>query len=206
MIAVIDYKMGNLGSLTNALSFLGCDFTVSSKPDEILSANKIILPGVGSFSAAMKHLEEWNLVVLLKEAVSRKNIPILGICLGMQILASSGEEGGPVAGLGLIKGSVNSISSKLPEARVPHIGFNSVDVKKRSPDIFEGISTGTDFYFLHSYHFDCGDIADISSTVEYGGYDFTASVQKGNVFGVQFHPEKSQGNGLRVLKNFISMN
>lgn len=204
MIAIIDYKMGNIKSLKNALDFLGCKSCVTNNAEIILSADKIILPGVGAFNIAMKNLQEFNLIRILKHAVFENNVPILGICLGMQILADMGEENGPTEGLGWIEGQVKHFSFSDSKIRIPHVGFNSVYFENKTPNLFKGLKRGADFYFVHSYHFVCKDNSDVSSWAHYGE-NFVSSVQKGNVFGVQFHPEKSQSNGLTVLKNFISL-
>ena len=204
MIAIIDYKMGNIKSLENALSFLGCESCVTNQAEKILGADKIILPGVGAFDVAMKNLQKNNLVETLNTAVFEKHIPILGICLGMQLLASRGEENGLTDGLGWISGTVKRFSFNNKNIRIPHIGFNSVDFEDRSPNLFEGLTEGADFYFVHSYHMMCENNADVASWTEYGE-KFVSSVQKGNIFGTQFHPEKSQSNGLKLLRNFIAL-
>jgi glutamine amidotransferase len=204
MIAIIDYKMGNIKSLENALDFLGCESCVTNQAQTILKADKIILPGVGAFDVAMKNLQKYNIIDSLNKAVFEKNIPILGICLGMQILATVGEENGPTDGLGWIDGSVKRFSLGDSKIRIPHIGFNSVDFEDNLPNLFEGLTKGADFYFVHSYHMICGSNSDVSSWTQYGE-KFVSSVQKGNIFGTQFHPEKSQSNGLKLLKNFISL-
>jgi imidazole glycerol-phosphate synthase subunit HisH len=199
MIAIVDYKMGNIKSLKNAMDFLGADCCVTSKADEILNAEKIILPGVGAFNIAMKNLKELDLVEVLNRAVFEKNISILGICLGMQIFAARGEENELVDGLGWIKGTVKRFSDDL---RIPHIGFNEVDFKNKSLDLFSGIENGANFYFVHSYHIICEEPSDAIAWTDYGE-KFVSIVRRGNITGVQFHPEKSQSNGLVLLKNFI---
>lgn len=195
--------MGNIKSLENALDFLGCKSCVTNKAEIILSADKIILPGVGAFDLAMKNLQKLNLIETLNQAVFEENIPILGICLGMQILADTGEENGPTDGLGWINGSVRHFSFSDSKLRIPHVGFNSIRFENKSPNLFNGLANGADFYFVHSYHMICERDSDVSSWTNYGE-KFVSSVQKGNIFGVQFHPEKSQSNGLTILKNFIS--
>lgn len=205
MIAIIDYQMGNIRSLMNALEFLGCEHCLTRNAEEIVIADKIMLPGVGAFDLAMDNLKKFDLLDVLNCAVLEKKIPILGICLGMQLLASSGQENTQTKGLDWIDGAVESISLLDPDVRVPHIGFNSVTIFDKEPNLFAGLEDGTDFYFIHSYHMICKDSSDITSQVEYGEVDVVSSVQKDNVFGTQFHPEKSQNNGLTFLKNFISI-
>jgi glutamine amidotransferase len=204
MIAIIDYKMGNIQSLKNALNFLGAECCVTNDSDVIIGADKIILPGVGAFNIAMKNLQGFNLIGILNQAVFDNNTPILGICLGMQILADIGEEDGPTEGLGWIDGQVKRFSFSESKLRIPHIGFNSVYSENKNPNLFSGLKNGSDFYFVHSYRMACKENSDVSSWAYYGE-KFVSSVQKDNVFGVQFHPEKSQSNGLTVLKNFISL-
>jgi len=204
MIAIIDYKMGNIKSLENAIGFLGCKSCVTNQADIILTADKIILPGVGAFDVAMKNLKKYQIIEPLTKAVFENNIPILGICLGMQLLATLGEENGLTEGLGWINGTVRRFSFDDEKIRIPHIGFNSVDYVDKSPNLFEGLTKGADFYFVHNYRMICEDNADVSSWTYYGE-KFVSGVQKGNVFGTQFHPEKSQSNGLKLLKNFISL-
>lgn len=204
MIAIIDYKMGNIKSLENALHFLGCESCVTNQAQEILSADKIILPGVGAFDVAMENLRKYNIIDTLNTAVLEKKIPLLGICLGMQLLASHGDENQPTDGLGWIDGTVQRFSFQNSKIRVPHIGFNSVHYEDRSPNLFDGLTKEADFYFVHSYRMICKSNSDVASWTEYGE-KFVSSVQKGNVFGTQFHPEKSQSNGLKLLRNFISL-
>ncbi|KJJ85230.1 imidazole glycerol phosphate synthase subunit HisH [Candidatus Omnitrophus magneticus] len=204
MITIIDYKMGNIKSLMNALDFLGCGFCFTNSAETILKSEKIILPGVGAFDKAMENLMEFGLIDVLNEVVLNKKIPILGICLGMQILATSGEEHSACKGLGWIQGAVRHISRVAPDARTPHIGFNAVFKNEGKENIlYQGLKDGTDFYFVHSYQMMCSRAEDVSGWIEYSGARLTASVQKDNIFGVQFHPEKSQSNGLALLKNFV---
>lgn len=204
MIVIVDYKMGNIKSLENALNFLGVAYCISHKAQVILNATKIILPGVGTFDMAMHHLRTGNLIETLHKAVLEKHIPILGICLGMQILSEYGEEGAYTKGLGWIKGGVERFSFAQEKLRIPHIGFNTVSFIYKKPNLFDGLQESADYYFVHSYRMLCEDINDISGWAVYGNR-FVASVQKNNIFGVQFHPEKSQSNGLTLLKNFISI-
>lgn len=196
MVAIIDYGMGNVASVQKALHFLKIDSKVTSNFEEINNSKYIILPGVGSFRQAMENLEKKELVSFLKQKVSEGK-PFLGICLGMQLLAERGHEDGLTAGLGFIEGDVIIIpKTDLP---VPHIGWNNITIK--IPQYFDNLKDNN-FYFVHSYFFNAKNINDISATVKYGN-DLVAVVQKNNVFGTQFHPEKSQTSGLQLLKNFI---
>lgn len=196
MVAIIDYGMGNVASVQKALHFLKIDSKVTSNYEDINNSKYIILPGVGSFRQAMENLEKRKLVSFLKEKVEEGK-PFLGICLGMQLLAERGHEDGLTAGLGFIEGDVIIIpKTDLP---VPHIGWNNITIK--IPQYFDNLKDNN-FYFVHSYFFNAKNINDISATVKYGN-DLVAVVQKNNVLGTQFHPEKSQTSGLQVLKNFI---
>lgn len=203
MIAIVDYGLGNVRSVMGALEFLGVSAKVTTSPDDLFAATKLILPGVGSFRAAIENIDRRNLREPIVSCVRGQNKPILGICLGMQLLAEVGEEDGPSAGLGLIPGEVKHFPEFAPPIRVPHIGFNSVSFVCSQP-LFEGLGDRADFYFVHSYRMVCTDAADVSSWCEYGDR-FTASVQRGHVYGTQFHPEKSQTSGLRLLKNFVEL-
>ncbi len=203
MLAIVDYKMGNVHSLRNALAFLGCEARVSRDPEVLLAADKLILPGVGAFDAAMANLRQFGLVEILDEVVRRRGVPVLGICVGMQIMASRGTENGPSEGLGWIDGTVQAIAPLTPETPVPHVGFNDVKIAAGHTDLVGDFPGPTDFYFVHSYHMDCGDPADQIGIVDYGGKALTAMVRRGNVLGVQFHPEKCQSNGLRLLTAFL---
>lgn len=202
MISILNYGLGNIGSISNALEFLHIKYKVINSGEEILKAHKIILPGVGSFLEGMKKIKENFLEEPLKESVLMKKIPILGICLGFQLFAEEGEEGGLQKGLMFIKGSVQKFSFNNIEAKIPHIGFNTVFLKKSK--LFENLGEKCDFYFMHSYRFICEEENCITSICNY--YEpFVSSIEKENIFGVQFHPEKSQSNGLRVLQNFSNL-
>jgi imidazole glycerol-phosphate synthase subunit HisH len=199
-IALIDYGMGNIRSIKNALLHIG-DFQidVTDNPEMIQAANCIILPGVGAFPDAMKNLRDRNLIGLLNDQVLTKKKPLLGICLGMQLLFSSSTEGGDNKGLDWIPGVVERID--LKNYRVPHVGWNDLHLQQSS-SIFENLGYDKNFYFVHSYHVACPG-KFVSATFEYG-QEFTAAVQKDNIIGMQFHPEKSQQNGMQVLKQFIA--
>jgi glutamine amidotransferase len=202
MTTIIDYGMGNLHSLQNALSHLGEKSITSSDPEVIRTANNLMLPGVGSFGQAMRNINSKNLHEAIHEAVISRAVPFLGICLGMQLLAFEGEEEGNNRGLGLIEGSVKKL--KGGGLRLPHIGFNAVHVNNTKGNLYMDIPDGSDFYFVHSYHFECNDLNNVLGTTEYGS-SFVSSVQKNNIYGVQFHPEKSQTNGLKLLSNFLKI-
>lgn len=205
MIIIIDYKAGNLKSVFNAFEAIGQKTIVTNNVADLKKAAAIVIPGVGAFGDGIASLRQLNLIEPLNEEVIEKKKPYLGICLGMQFLATEGYELGRHPGLGWIDGTVRLIKPNGPEFRIPHIGWNNIQITKRGP-LFEGLEEEPVFYFVHSYHFenkdDSGDI--LSSTCWHGG-TITSSVQKENIFGVQFHPEKSQRNGLKVLKNFVSI-
>lgn len=201
MIIIVDYDMGNVGSVKNALDFLGAPSLLSRDPKDLEAASHIILPGVGAFGDGITNLKKCGLIsVLASEALGKKK-PFLGICLGMQLLAATGEEGGTHAGLGWIQGRVRHFDIDQKKFRVPHMGWNDVRSKPEAK-LFKDISSSI-FYFVHSYVFEPKDKDVVSATCEYGEM-FAASVQKGNLFGVQFHLEKSQKSGLAVLKNFLA--
>ncbi len=199
MIGILNYGMGNLRSVANALSFLGLDFFVVSKAEEIRRADKLVLPGVGAFGAGMKNLGDFGFLPVLQDEVLAKKKPILGICLGMQLFAERGFEDGEHPGLGWIPGAVRRIEPKDRALKVPHMGWNEARIQKDSL-LFQGIAPNSNFYFVHSYYLDCPP-KYISSTCDYG-LEFTASVEWRNMYGTQFHPEKSQDAGLTLLRNF----
>ncbi|NQU95474.1 MAG: imidazole glycerol phosphate synthase subunit HisH [Candidatus Omnitrophica bacterium] len=205
MVSIVNYKMGNIRSIQNALSYLGVDSRVIDSPEEILTSKKLILPGVGSFRVAMEHIRAMKLFEALNEAALKQGVPLLGICLGMQLLATEGEEEGPTKGFGWIPGRVKRFSPERLSIKVPHIGFNTVYFEPKSKTLFEGLETCADFYFVHSYRMICEEPEKcVSSWADYGER-FVASVEHRNIFGTQFHPEKSQSNGLTVLKNFCAI-
>lgn len=198
-IVIIDYDMGNTLSISNALSKLGYESTVSYQKSDINNADGLILPGVGAFKEAMHNLNNKNIIQTLEKNIIQDKKPILGICLGMQIMANSGEEMGYTKGLGWIDAEVKKIN--IPGMAVPHVGWNSIDIIKKEP-LFKGIMSDSHFYFDHSYHFIC-DEKYISSYTQYKEL-VVASVQKNNIFATQFHPEKSQNLGLRLIRNFLN--
>lgn len=197
-VLVVDYGVGNVKSVTNALERLGYRYTVSSALADIAAGERYILPGVGAFEEAMRNLRECGIIDALKEEVVSRGKPLLGICLGMQVLAEDSTENGMHQGLGLIPGHVVRIEAH-DQVRVPHVGWNNLSVSKTDP-LFARIAEGSRFYFDHSYHF-AAEAAYVAATCEYGA-GITAAVQHGSIFGVQFHPEKSQNNGLRLIRAF----
>lgn len=199
MIALIDYDAGNMRSVEKALDFLGEKPVVTRKREEILGADRIILPGVGSFGDTMHNLEAFGLTEVIKEAVEKK-IPLLGICLGMQVLFEKSEESPGVKGLGILEGEIVRFP-KTEGLKIPHMGWNSLSCSKDGR-LFEGLEENPYVYFVHSYYLKAKDPKIVKATAEYG-VTIHASVEKGSVFGCQFHPEKSGGTGLHILKNFI---
>ena len=202
MIALIDYGVGNLFSLASSFKEVGADTVVTGDPDVIRKADKIILPGVGAYENAIKKLRESGLdKIVIEEA--EKGKPVMGVCLGMQLLFEESHEYGIHKGLGLIKGKVVSMHERIPsELKVPHIGWNALHFKNET-EIFKYIKDGDCVYFVHSYYAET-DSENITATTDYG-YEITASVHKGNIYGCQFHPEKSGNVGLNILKAFCEM-
>ena len=204
MIAVIDYGMGNLRSVQKALEAVGLEATVTSNKKKLKDAAAIVLPGVGAFADCMANLRERDLIEPILRSIETGK-PYLGLCLGLQILLDYSEEFGRRKGLGLIPGKVVRFPEGLTDERgdrlkVPHMGWNTVSIQKRNP-LFKGIQTRSHFYFVHSYYADCADPADISAVVNYG-LDFTVCIRRDNIYACQFHPEKSQKLGLKLLANF----
>lgn len=202
MIGVLNYGMGNLRSVANALSFLGLDFSIISTREDIRQADKLIVPGVGAFASGMKNLGDFGFIPVLTEEVLKKRKPILGICLGMQLFAERSFEDGETVGLGWVKGEVRKIEPRDPALKVPHMGWNEGVLEKNSL-LFSGIAEHSDFYFVHSYYLACGPEI-VTMTCEYG-MEFPASIEVKNIFGTQFHPEKSQNAGLMLLRNFANL-
>jgi imidazole glycerol-phosphate synthase subunit HisH len=200
-IVIIDYGVGNTYSVSNAIKFLGYKKLKISNDEKIIrGADALILPGVGAFDEATKNLKERNLVDVLNEEVLIKNKPILGICLGMQLLATESEENGLHKGLNWIEGKVKKLN--LPEGfAIPHVGWNDIYCKAVDP-LFNKSGNHSNFYFDHSYYFDCDD-KYVAAYCDYGK-KVTAAVQHKNIFGVQFHPEKSQTNGLKLFRSFFN--
>lgn len=203
-VTIVDYGMGNLWSVQSALSFLGYVAKVSSDPDEILRADSLLLPGVGSFRKAMISLQQKGIDQAITEAVQLKGRKILGICLGMQLMGLNSSEDGRTVGLGLIKSEVDKFSLKeIGPNKLPHIGF---DLVHRPPGtrLFNGLPNAADFYFVHSYRMLPIRLTGKSAICHYG-IEFLAAYEQDNIFATQFHPEKSQANGLILLKNFLAL-
>ena len=201
MIAIIDYDAGNIKSVEKALEFLGEKTVVTKDREMILAADGVILPGVGAFGVAMQKLEKYGLVDVIKECIEKK-IPFLGICLGLQLLFEDSEESPGVKGLGILKGSI----VRIPAAKglkIPHIGWNQLKFPQKGR-LFEGIEENSFVYFVHSYYLKAKEEEIVTATTEYG-VTIHASVEQGNVFACQFHPEKSSTVGLKILENFIAV-
>ncbi|MDQ1326203.1 MAG: imidazole glycerol-phosphate synthase subunit HisH [Campylobacterota bacterium] len=203
VIGIVDYKMGNLASVINAFAKVGAAVILESDPDKLEQYDKLILPGVGAFGDAMEHLKSNG----MDEAVKRfaqSGKPLLGICLGMQLLFESSEEFGSHEGLGLIPGKVvafNECRFDHPH-KVPHMGWNELFKQKETP-LFQGLPDAFYLYFVHSYHVQCEDSYAIGKT--HYGYTFVSAVQKDNIYGIQPHPEKSHENGLKIIENFVKL-
>ncbi len=198
MIAIIDYDAGNLKSVEKALNYLGEETTVTRERKAILTADKVILPGVGAFGEAMERLRQYELDKVIRETVD-KGTPFLGVCLGLQLLFAGSEENGGVEGLHILDGRIVRIPSQ-PGLKIPHIGWNSLHLQNQGR-LFEGIEEGAFVYFVHSYYLKAEKEDIVKASAEYG-VQIHASVEQGNVFACQFHPEKSSGVGLRILQNF----
>jgi len=201
MIAIIDYDAGNIKSVEKALHYLGEETTVTRDPQTLLNADKVILPGVGSFGQAMENLHTYGLVPVIHEIVEKKT-PFLGICLGLQLLFESSEETPGVEGLGILKGKIVKIPP-APGLKIPHMGWNNIKVKEDSR-LFKGLPENPYVYFVHSYYLQADDEDIVAATTEYG-VKIHAAVEKDNIFACQFHPEKSSTVGLQILKNFVSL-
>jgi len=202
-LMIVDYRTGNLNSIKRALARIGISSFISSSPAEIASAEKIILPGVGHFATAMSRLRELGLIDVLNRSVLNDKKPVLGICLGMELMAAHSNEG-DVDGLGWINAkAVRFRLNELGRCKVPHMGWNQISIKKSSR-LMDGIQDGSEFYFAHSYHLSVADRSAILNETDYESI-FTSAIESGNIFGVQYHPEKSHDLGLRLLKNFAHM-
>ena len=201
MIAVIDYDAGNIRSVEKAMLYLGQETAVTRDRDVILGADKVILPGVGSFGDAMGKIRQYGLEGVIHE-VAEKQTPFLGICLGLQLLFERSDESPGVSGLGILEGEVLRIPER-PELKIPHMGWNSLTFPRRSR-LFSGVPEEPYVYFVHSYYLKAADEGIVTASADYGAH-IHASVEKGNVFACQFHPEKSGDVGLQILKNFVEL-
>lgn len=201
MIAIIDYDAGNIKSVEKALQYIGEDTVISRDRDEILSADKVVLPGVGAFGDAMQKLKDYNLVNTIYDVVEQKT-PFLGICLGLQLLFENSDETPGVSGLGILPGEIVRIPDK-PGFKIPHIGWNSLQLSNDGR-LFQGIDEQSYVYFVHSYYLRAREESIVKASTEYVTH-IHASVEKDNVFACQFHPEKSGDVGLSILKNFVKI-
>jgi glutamine amidotransferase len=200
---IIDYGSGNLRSAAKAFERAGAEVRVTADADEVRRAERIVLPGVGAFADCRRGLDAVpGMVEALEEAVRRKGRPFLGICVGMQLMSERGREFETVAGLGWVKGEVVAIRPSDPALKIPHMGWNELSFRRAHP-LVEGLAPGAHAYFVHSYHLAGGAPDDLLATTDYGGA-VTAIVAQGNVAGTQFHPEKSQATGLRLISNFLA--
>jgi len=201
MITIIDYGLGNVGSIANMVKKVGGKNIITSNKDEIKKAKKLLLPGVGAFDNAVKNLKKQDLWNTVKEKVLINKTPILGICLGMQLLTKGSEEG-ELEGFGFVDAYAKKFGFENSDLKIPHMGWNTIKLQKKS-FLFEGMENQENrFYFVHSYMVECGEKKDILTTTHYG-YNFTSSFEKDNVVGCQFHPEKSHKFGMTLFKNFV---
>jgi len=204
LITIIDYGSGNISAIGNIYERLNIDYKIAKSPLEIIGAHKLFLPGVGAFDETMILLENSGFRKALDIEVLIKMVPIIGICVGMQVLGCSSEEG-KLPGLGYIKGHVKRLDENLiiNKPSLPHMGWNDISLISQSP-LFEDIDTEIGFYFLHSFYFECDNHSDVMATTEYG-QSFASAINHKNVYGIQFHPEKSHHNGVSLLKNFANL-
>ncbi len=209
MIAIVDYGVGNLGSIKNMLDRIGAESLITCDAATIAAAEKIILPGVGAFDRGMQNLRTYGLIDVLEEKVRKQRTNFLAICLGMQLLTWRSEEGAE-RGLGWVEGDTIRFPSDLEAQEgvgrlpVPHMGWNALNVQHRACRLFEGLGSSPRFYFVHSYYVRPADTADVAARTVYG-MEFTSAIQRDNIFGVQFHPEKSHKFGMTLLRNFANL-
>jgi glutamine amidotransferase len=199
-VLLVDYGMGNLGSVRRALEECGAHVLISDDPHDLKLASRIILPGVGAFCDGMNHLAQGGWIEPLRQAILEDTLPVLGICLGMQLMMSQGDEGGGAPGLGFFAGRVRRMVASEGE-RIPHVGWNELQMTRDTP-LLKGIPPGTDFYFVHSYCVEPVLTETVTATTPYAG-GVPAAIGRDNIWGVQFHPEKSAKAGFRLLKNFL---
>jgi imidazole glycerol-phosphate synthase subunit HisH len=204
MIGIVDYGMGNLLSVYNAIDYLGSSVKICKHPEDLAHVDRIIIPGVGAFKDCIDKINETGFSEALNKEVLKNAKPTMGICLGMQVMGKRSFEGGEFAGLGWFDADIVRLRPSDPTLRVPNIGWNTIKFNKEVP-LFKGLPEEPDFYLVHSYYFKVNDANDVVATYDYN-YDVTASILKDNIFATQFHPEKSQDFGLRILSNFIKWN
>lgn len=204
MITIIDYGSGNINAIANIYEKLKVEYKIAKTPEDVVGAQKIFLPGVGAFDETISKLDSIGFRKVLDKEVLENNVPIIGICVGMQILAESSEEG-TLNGLGYIKGKVKKIDATLLQhkPKLPHLGWNSIEIKRAS-SLLNGIDPEMGFYFLHTYYFECENDNDVLTSTYYGR-SFSSAVNNKNVYGIQFHPEKSHSNGVNLLHNFAKL-
>jgi glutamine amidotransferase len=204
MITIIDYGSGNIRAIGNIYDTLKIAYKIAKSPEEVIGPEKIFLPGVGAFDETISKLDQTGFRKVLDFEVLQNKVPIIGICVGMQILAESSEEG-KLLGLGYIKGKVKRIDESLlnQKPKLPHLGWNSIEIMRQN-DLLKDIDPELGFYFLHSYYFECENKEDILTTTNYGK-SFASAINHDNVYGIQFHPEKSHHNGIKLLHNFANL-
>jgi glutamine amidotransferase len=202
-VAIVDTGLCNVDSMWRAIEECGAKGDITADPADLAHADKIILPGVGAFPDAMAALRQHGLAEAIREQVLTEQIPVLGVCLGMQLLANSSDEVRRTRGLGLLDAHVERLVPIDPSERIPHVGWNEVQRTREHP-VIAGLPDGVDCYFVHSFHMRCAEPADVLATTPYCG-GFTSMVARGHIFGSQFHPEKSQSHGLRILRNFVGL-
>lgn len=202
MVAIIDYDAGNIKSVEKAFQFIGQDTVVTRNPEQIYRADHVVLPGVGAFGDAMDKLNKYGLVEVIK-TVTSKEVPFIGICLGQQLLFDSSEESVGAVGLGILRGQIKKIPNNNGQLKIPQIGWNNLAYPSKGR-LFEGIDEGQYVYFVHSYYLHAEERDIVKATTEYGTL-IDASVEKGNIFACQFHPEKSSDVGMQILKNFVKI-
>ena len=203
-VAIVNYGMGNLGSVRRAFEDLGADAFVADQPAALSEAHRVVLPGVGAFGEGMERLHSGGWVEGLQRVAAEGSRPILGICLGMQMLASEGEEGGANRGLGLVDGRIRRLDALGCTLRIPHVGWNEITFEADDP-LFAHVPQRADFYFVHSFAFEPASETEVTGRADYG-IPLVASVRRGIVFGTQFHPEKSSKAGRQLLRNFLDFN